>query len=483
MIRSQSRAHHEPVVRLFDNPILRAQRRRSLRGSSLLKACFVPLALGVCGLVAGRVQIGPLQFRYSLKALLFLCGAVLFLRATSRLSSLMANERNSGMLEFHQATPTTGWTDALGYLFGGGVRQYLTTAVLFPFILVASLMTEVSVITSTLAVLVLLSTAITYQLLAMLLGLIGGKRGFFGSLATGLPILLVIFGGALSRTKASPIALLTPYPALADLGIYGAPELSQTYVFGVEVNTVLLSLGYHLVVSFFLLWAIARKLRRTDATLFSRPGAIALFSLLSGLLVSDLHRPDVFTGRLFLFSYLTMSALFAVLAIGSICPTLLSYTRRLRRIETEPNLRHSVWDDDARVWPTVAVIAGVWCVQFYFASFRFGDLGVIHSIGDLQTVNLVGQYLGLFVFSAAVFEFAFFDSRRPTLSTLGLSLLVFVVVPWLFFASSHTNQSLGFLRYAGALSPTFGAVFSSTFYLAPLSDLPITDGLEYSAMH
>ena len=114
-------------------------------------------------------------------------------------------------------------------------------------------MTEVSVITSTLAVLVLLSTAITYQLLAMLLGLIGGKRGFFGSLATGIPILLVIFGGALSRTKASPIALLTPYPALADLGIYGAPELSQTYVFGVEVNTVVLSLGYHLVLSFFLL--------------------------------------------------------------------------------------------------------------------------------------------------------------------------------------------------------------------------------------
>ena len=154
-----------------------------------------------------------------------------------------------------------------------------------------------------------------------------------------------------------------------------------------------------------------------------------------------------------------MSALFAVLAIGSICPTLLSYTRRLRRIETEPSLRHSIWDDDARIWPTVAVIAGVWCVQFYFASLRFGDLGVIHSIDDLQTVNLVGQYLGLFVFAAAVFEFAFFGSRRPTLSTLGLSLLVFVVVPWLFFASSHTNQSLGFLICRRAVTDFWGCFF------------------------
>ena len=127
------------------------------------------------------------------------------------------------------------------------------------------------------------------------------------------------------ETKASLITLLTPYPALADL-YHGAPELSQTYLFGTEVNTVLLSL-YHLVLSFFLLWHSKNydvPTRRYFLDRVQLPFCIPVRVTRERLTPSDL-----FAGRLFLFSYLTMSALFAVIAIGSICPTLLSYTRRL----------------------------------------------------------------------------------------------------------------------------------------------------------
>ena len=65
------------------------------------------------------------------------------------------------------------------------------------------------------------------------------------------------------------------------------------------------------------------------------------------------------------------------------------------------------------------------------------------------------------------------------MATLGLIVLIFVVVPWVFFAFGHLNQAMQPLSYLGVLSPTYGTFFSVTYFVSPLDKLPITNGLEH----
>ncbi|MEE2755237.1 MAG: hypothetical protein VYA30_01195 [Myxococcota bacterium] len=479
--------HHtrkEPFVRLKDNPLLTAQTRRSFRESTLVKALIVPAVLGICALVAGQTRLGPWQFDFADELLMMLIGFFLLLQAPSRMSSLMAQERNSGILEFHQATPTSGWTDALGYLVGGTIRHYVRAFVLIPFLLIATLLNDSSFLDALGAVLILCTTGIMYQLLAMLLGLIGGKRGFFGTLATAIPIILILFGQVLVKADITILAHLTPYPALIDLsvldaGLTSAGDTYTTFVFGMTLSPLFYTIVYHLFVASFLFWAVARKLRRTDATVFSKPGAFIVYGVLSILLMSDLYSPALKMGRFALFVYLQTTVILGVLITTFICPTLLQYLRRKRRLAKDGASRSSHWADSARVWATTGVFGLVWIALFYLVSERFVAFGVAQTAISIESALLCLQVLGLFAFTAAVCEYAHFASGKSALATLGLVVLIFVIVPWVFFAVGHLNETMKPLGYLGVLSPTYGTLFSITYYVSPLDKLPITNGTEH----
>ena len=461
-----------------------AQARRSFRESTLSRSLIVPTVLGICAFIAGRTQVGPWTFDFAEELLLILIGFFLLLQAPSRMSSLMAAERNSGILEFHQATPTTGWTDALGYLVGGTVRHYSRALVLVFFFLVASVANQFNLLDALGAMLILCSTGLLYQLLAMLLGLIGGKRGFFVTLSTAIPILLLLFGRALVKMDITILAHLTPYPALIDLAMINPEQASgqsaySSYLFGISVSPFLYTCVYQLFISFFLFLAVARKLRRTEATVFSKPGALFFYLILSILLMSDLYAPQLAMGRIAIFVYIQTTIILGILMTTFICPNFLQFLRRERRIVKNNLSRYSPFDDNARVWFTTSAFGVIWAFLFYLANERFTALGIQQAVTSGESLLLILQVFGLFAFTAAVCEYAHFASGKSVLASLGLVILVFVIVPWFFFAFGQINQSIKPLSYLGVISPTYGTIFASMYYVWPFEKPPITNGTEH----
>jgi len=219
----------EPPIRLRDNPLLLAQARRRVRREQLAKTLLVPVSLGLCidlyGITAhdptGTVWLGVYKLMF------FIIGIVLFLRGTAQISGLMSSERTSGILDFHRASPTTGWTDAVGYLLGGCAREYLVVGGFLPFLLFAGVQAEVSIAKMAGALIVITLSATMYHLYGMMVGLTAGQKKSATGSAVGGVLLLLFFGGTLYQTGVMVIAYLTPYPALANLGFLGSERFAM----------------------------------------------------------------------------------------------------------------------------------------------------------------------------------------------------------------------------------------------------------------
>lgn len=429
----------EPIVRLFDNPILIAQARRRLRRAQLVSSSLVFGLLGLCGLLLAAVAKDRVDAFSTLEyTLLIGIGLVFLLRGSNRIAEAVREERASGLLDFHRATPTTPWTDALGYLLGCPARDYLASGILAAFVLVSAPFSRFSATGIVGSLLILFVNGLLYHCFALWLGLtVSHKRGASGIIIGTLVALLL---SSVSSQGLGAITYFTPYPAISAL--LASPEKSQVAVsfFGFPVHALLLSLLVQGSVLFGLSHAVARKIRHDESSSFSRLGTLYLFAWMAFLSLGAVWQFVVPSESVthstrdadvaIVVGYITLgTALAAGLVMGQV-PSYLMLLRALRRARRQGTQVLSWLDEGGKTEP---LTFGLW-------AFLIAGLFVIsRAMGSKVKGPLVGEPVALAVMSVLLYllfvqlacEFVRLKHRGSTHAVAVLVFFVSHVLPWL----------------------------------------------------
>jgi hypothetical protein len=282
--------YSEPLLRIRDNPLLHAQARRRTRPKPFftmvaLVGLFCIWTLWVAGTAEGN------RYHFVVIACNGLIGFLFLLRATSNISATVVFDRTSGLLDFHRASPTTPLTDAVGYIVGSSAREYVGSGIAALTALYGMHQAGVPFGNALAGLFVLFLTGLTYQCFGLFTGLVFSKQRAAKGGAMGVVISLFILSSLFSAGALAPLYHLTPFPAFAELGIYGsqADKFSHPlHFFTIEIQPVLYTLIIQSLAICFTLWCACRKLARAEAVAVSRKAGLVFGGLLIFLALSSL---------------------------------------------------------------------------------------------------------------------------------------------------------------------------------------------------
>lgn len=467
----------EPVVRLADNPILVAQAQRRLRRGQLIPSLLIVGILCACGVLWSLARGGEAEhFRELAYAALFACGAALLLRAPMQIAGALCEERTSGILDFHRATPLTPWTQAVGYVLGCGSREYLIAGVFTVLYVPAALVGQVSPLAVVLSLGFVALAGLLYGTFAMWIGLsLANKRGVSG-VVVGTLLMLLSFGWA--ARELGSLAYLTPFPTLARvLGFGSRTEIGADVIFyGVNLHPGLFSLIVQSSVLLFLGWAAARKLRQEGSPSFSRPGALGLLGWLLFVSIGGAWRwiagESGPTYKHFaegsLVAYVLIATTLASALLISVSPAYLGFVRGLRRARRRGQDAAHFLTDEGSPWPIAALLAGQVLIGFTVLWLALRDR-LSPGEGLTQAAGLLGVAIPAFMlFVCGASEYTRLVRRGAVRSTGVLIFFVTMVLPGLLggiFAAGLGKQAT---LYILALSPGYG-VFGAAVLFASAS--------------
>lgn len=465
----------EPRLRLRDNPILIAQARRRMRGKQALPTIAIAVVLGLCGLLAGGVTKEQDAWQIVTNVGLFAIGAVLLLRGTVLVAGTMVDERTSGILDFHRATPTTPWTDAIGYLFGPVAREYLVAAVLLPFTLISSLLGDGNPLIVLVQVAVIALGGIVLQSMALMMALAGGGRRSVSGTVMVVAMFLLFAAGPLHAAGLVTMSYLTPIPALASLSnerLFDLTIGTTVDFYGLPLHPLVWTLIVQGIAIGFLLWASARKLRRDETPSFSRPGAFLFFAIVTVLFVGGswtavgsgytaaVQGEDL--AGVAVVSYLWAAAILAALLMASLAPGYMDLVRTTRRARRAGKSAPGWLEDGATGFPVVlafgALIVGGWLLLSVVVGRRvpIARLFGSEAIFALVCAGAIVAFIGSAIESLRL------TMRGSYKSGLLLTAFLAFVLPWILAAivGSATNDGDA-AQWVAAVSPLWAVGGSS----------------------
>jgi hypothetical protein len=284
-----------PFWNLADNPLFVKHVRSRLRSGMLIPLFvivgFLSLAIIVIDRQAAvnnpnRENIGPLLFFWLQSILLGLMGG-------SQVAASVAYVRASGILDFHRVMPVPPSWQALGFLLGAPIREWLLFAFTLPFALVYSMLGTMGIENFVKLLLVQISTALCFHTLAIVIGMSGKAKGASGRLV-GTVFAFGIFAAALYPQGIFPLSYFTTiavfHEVAHDAGFapFGPQGwLPVHYFFGAEVPAILLTLAHQAAIGSFLFIAASRRFRSEKMPIFSKPQAFMLLAVVTALIVGD----------------------------------------------------------------------------------------------------------------------------------------------------------------------------------------------------
>ena len=459
----------EPKLRLRDNPLLVAQARRRMRRRQAIPTLLIAGTLGLCGLLFVSVApTGTAQAASGLVDAIFIgIGLVLFFRGTIQVASNISHERTTGILDFHRATPTTPLTDAIGYLLGSPAREYMATAALLPFLVLAALMGGENLIVLICSLLVIVTSAWLFHAFALVLGLSAThRRGVTGGSVLGVVMLLGIALPMYAAGFVTP-AYLTPFPAISSMrGIMGEhPITGSMSFFGLSLHPVLYTAIVQGYLLSFLLWASARKLRRDGAPAFSRPGSFAFFSIAVILLLggswtqlrggSMLAGEDAaaVAGSVYFFGAVGLASLL----VTGLVPSYLDLVRALRRARRAGREAPSWLEDGATAWPLAFVFTGLITVGYLLLGAAVGPRLPSSALFCPEALMALVAACAFLACLSGASEYVRLALRGSYKS--GSLLIAFMLLVLPFILSGIVASAAGSgpaPLYVAALSPIFG---------------------------
>lgn len=429
---------------LPDNPLFLKHVRSRLRRPLLVPA--LTLVLVLCGLIVWWgvalnrfVDGGAAQAAYWLQLI------TLGLVGGSQVSQSVSSARESGILDFHRISPLRPSSIALGFFFGGPIREYLLALLPLPILIASAMGGTPSFLDVLQGQLALLMFAWLFHVGALLSALISRRpsKSGAGILIVGLIVVGNIFTWLGTAGSGDP---------------FSDEEGRYFRFFGVALPWLLWVAIYALPLIGFGLLASTRKMRSERAHMLSKPQAVGFMAMVSVLLLgATLHLNDM--------EFIDMLVLYALggcalMTSMTIVPTAGEYAKGVRRALREERGHLSVWDDLALNRVALAALCLVVLVSATVLVFYGGRAEPRSPHLSLGVAVLV---LTIAYFGLAHQFFALVASGRA-LTLLGLSVFLLWVVPLL--AAFITGSGGGFTpvtEFLLALTPVYGiGVFSGS---------------------
>lgn len=330
-------------MNLLSNPILLSYRRMAHR-AGVWPGVALSLLVSLCMLLAlflseptrglGRRQLGGTLYGW----LFIIEGALLTMGCFSRISGVLIEERNSGMLDSNRLTTMSPASLTLGYWLGPPVRLAAMAAALLPVAVAIVLASDLPLEWLVVPQALLLSTALLVGLLSVVVGL-GMKKaqGAAVSMFLGVtvgPLSLAMSNKSLSTFLVPTYAIEHVFRLSHNYGpLMGTGGLAASVYF-FKVPPVYYTGMVQLAFGAFLWMAAVRKFNDLQGPLWSRwqgLGLMTLFLVLQhGLVWPVWHGkfPDPFSKTLGLASYIpptlglihSVTLLLGVLLLASLQP-------------------------------------------------------------------------------------------------------------------------------------------------------------------
>lgn len=460
----------EPWMRIMDNPLLIAMAKLRLRKKERTSLAWVTGLVGVSCALIGLASDTSTEWIFMFTGFLGFASLNLLYRGVNVLAGLMVQERTSGILEFHRATPTTSYTDALGYLLGGAAREYYLFALMIPFMFLYALAGSISILDVLAAILLIVVNGVLLHCTALLVGLTGFSKRVTNATAVGT---LFIFGAAVPLYRIGLVtpAFLTPVPAFARLFANSddlAVVAGNVLFFGLPLHPVIFTLLVQASLIAFLFMGVARRLQHERAPVFSRVSALLLFGVVTILTIGGswevITNPLSTEGGLLTprnriasltAAYLAGAGLLSTVLLVTLVPHYLDFSRALRRARRLGMAFPGWLEDGATAMPLVPVFFLLSCGGFailVLAGSGFLDMDRVLSLYTL--VALSGTAVGIAFFTAVV-EYVRLSVRGSQRSYL-LILFLTCVFPFILSGVLGSAGMQEGIEFVLALSPLLG---------------------------
>jgi hypothetical protein len=313
----------------LDNPILVKHARSRLRRMQLLPSIAVVMVLALSVVLLGY-QYDGLKGGSAFGGLMTLQLVILGIMGASQVSSSVGKARESGILDFHRASPMPPFQEALGFFFGAPIREYLMFAATLPFALVCVWMGRPKPLgfVQLMASLVMVAWALhSISLLNALAGK-GGKAGNNrGVIAL---VMFLIFGASWIMANFSLLSISVDE---RPLGHFFEIQLPWLVILALDI---LPPIG-------FLLVASTRKLASERAHPLSKAQAVGFLATGAVLLLGGLWKVDTdFYWTLFVLYALIVGSVVLTFAIT---PSLDEFSKGIRKAAKEGRKYPSAWSD------------------------------------------------------------------------------------------------------------------------------------------
>jgi len=296
---------HDPVWKLWTNPILRRYCRSRLRRKTVFGVLLLDLL--VCGfIVAMAASIGSRPglavidiARATMIPLLVFQYIILFMLGTVQASGGMIAERDEGMIDYQRLIPMTPLAKTLGYLFGLPAREYLMFLGSLPFSIWAIVAGRIPFDIWAPLYGVMITSAILYHLTGLITGTVVRNRrvAFLFSIGIVFALYTVVPQAARFGLVFFDYLTIRPVfeeslPAIVPRQVGTAIEVVQRFApkvkfFNLGFSETVFTLFTQAGLALTMLVMLCRKWRSDELHLLSKPWAIGLFAWIHILLLGN----------------------------------------------------------------------------------------------------------------------------------------------------------------------------------------------------
>jgi hypothetical protein len=464
------------MLRLAENPLFVKHLRARMRRSAVISSVVVVLFLCICIMVIEYFQKEamkfaarggpPVDYNVGMWMMAAMQALLLNLMGGSQVAQSISGVKESGILDYHRITPLPSRVQALGFLLGAPIREYLLYITTLPFALGLCLWSNnVGVGGFAKIVLVQVGFALFSHSIALLVGLSSkqgkGARGASGryiGIMVGIGIMSnTISGiGILEKDRYVGPSLLSPLPVVIDVlspqlnrqrvvqrpqqpqqqlpqpqmkgqmpkgGFQQPPQqFPQQVVFepvpeakfmGIEFPLVVQTLIVQGMLICFIFMGCSRKVRSNRIPTFSKPQAVLFFAALLFLILGTIWgiRQEV----------VLIGNVYVVTALGCMLLSLSTQGwgdigRGYQRAVAQGRSGPPPWSDLASnhlIVVSFALIMGLFSVLAYQAIDRNGPAVFMGNLPVESFIPMFGISIGTVIAVGFLIQFCHLKYQRP----------------------------------------------------------------------